>query len=96
LTLRQLARLFGVSKSAADRIIDHVGPMLALPPRKRFRKDVVLIVGGTLAPTRDHTVAEQSSTGQPLAGEPSAFPDETEPPARRCERGRVAGVVRRR
>jgi hypothetical protein len=29
LTLRQLAPLFGVSKSAADRIIDHFGPALA-------------------------------------------------------------------
>ena len=60
LTLRQLAPLFGVSKSAADRIIDHLGPLLALQPRKRFRKDTVLIVDGTLVPTRDHTIAEQS------------------------------------
>ncbi|MCQ4079693.1 transposase [Streptomyces sp. RB6PN25] len=60
LTMRQLAPLFGVSKSAADRIIDHLGPLLALQPRKRFRKDAVLIVDGTLVPTRDHTVAEQS------------------------------------
>lgn len=29
LTLRQLAPLFGVLKSAADRIIDHLGPLLA-------------------------------------------------------------------
>ena len=60
LTLRQLAPIFGVSKSAADRIINHLGPSLALQPRKRFRKDTVLIVDGTLVPTRDHTVAEQS------------------------------------
>ncbi|MFI5743469.1 transposase [Streptomyces anulatus] len=60
LTLRQLALLFGISKSAADRIIDHLGPSLALQPRKRFRKDTVLIVDGTLVPTRDHTIAEQS------------------------------------
>ncbi|MFJ8098453.1 helix-turn-helix domain-containing protein, partial [Streptomyces griseofuscus] len=33
LTLRQLAPLFGVSKSAADRIICHLGPLLALRPR---------------------------------------------------------------
>lgn len=38
LTRRQLAPRFGVSKSAADRIIDHLGPMLALQPRKRFAK----------------------------------------------------------
>jgi hypothetical protein len=55
-----LAPLFGISKSAADRIIDHLGPMLALQPRKRFRRDTVLIVDGTLVPTRDHQVAEQS------------------------------------
>jgi hypothetical protein len=60
LTLRQLAPLFGISKSAADRIIDHLGPLLALRPRKRFRKDTVLIVDGTLVPTRDHAIAAQS------------------------------------
>ncbi len=58
--MRQLAPLFGVSKSAADRIIDHLGPMLALQPRKRFTNGTVLIVDGTLVPTRDHSVAEQS------------------------------------
>ncbi|MFE1268517.1 transposase family protein, partial [Streptomyces sp. NPDC058758] len=60
LTMRQLGPLFGVSKSAVGRIIDHLGPMLALRPRKRFAKDTVLIVDGTLVPTRDHTVAERS------------------------------------
>jgi hypothetical protein len=49
-----------VSKSAADRIIDHLGPMLALQPRKRFAKDAVLIVDGTLIPTRNHVVSAQS------------------------------------
>ncbi|WP_435246931.1 helix-turn-helix domain-containing protein, partial [Streptomyces sp. NRRL F-5630] len=42
LTMRQLAPLFGVSKSAADRIIDHLGPMLALQPRMRFARNTVL------------------------------------------------------
>ncbi|MEV5787616.1 transposase [Streptomyces sp. NPDC052287] len=60
LTMRQLALLFGVSKSAADRVIDDFGPRLALHPRQRFAKDAVLIVDGTLVPTRDHKVAEQS------------------------------------
>lgn len=60
LTPRQLAPLFGVSKSAADRIIDHTGPLLALKQRQRFRKGTVLIVDGTLVPTRDHSIAEQS------------------------------------
>jgi hypothetical protein len=60
LTLHQPGPLFGVSKSAADRIIDHLGPALALQQRKRFRKDTVLIMDGTLVPTHDHTIAEQS------------------------------------
>ena len=60
LTMRQLALLFGISKSATDRITDQIGPLLALKPRERFAKDTVLIVDGTLVPTRDHTVAEQS------------------------------------
>ncbi|MFG3016767.1 transposase [Streptomyces cinerochromogenes] len=60
LTLRQLAPLFGVSKSAADRIIDHLGQSPALQPRRRFRKDTVPVVDGTLVPTRDHSAAEQS------------------------------------
>ncbi|WP_371552495.1 transposase [Streptomyces sp. NBC_00554] len=60
LTMRQLAPLFGISKSAADRIIDQLGPLLALRPKRRFAKDTVLIVDGTLVPTRDHSIAEQS------------------------------------
>ncbi|WP_435837058.1 transposase [Streptomyces achromogenes] len=60
LTLRQLAPLLGVSKSSADRIVGHLGPALALQPRRRFRKDTVLIADGTLVPTRDHAVAVQS------------------------------------
>ncbi len=50
LTMRQLALLFGISKSAADRIIDHLGPLMSLQPRRRFSKDTVLIVDGTLVP----------------------------------------------
>lgn len=49
-----------IKKSAADRVIAQLGPLLALQPRQRFRKDTVLIVDGTLVPTRDHTIAEQS------------------------------------
>jgi hypothetical protein len=60
LTLRRLGPLFGFSKSAAHRIIDHLGPLLAIQPRRPFRKDAVLIVDGALVPTRDHAVAEQS------------------------------------
>ncbi len=39
-----------------------IGPLLVLPPRLRFRKGTVLIVDGTLVPTHDHSVAEQSKT----------------------------------
>jgi hypothetical protein len=60
LTMRQLAPLFGISKSAADRIIDDLGPKLALRPRQRFAPDTVLIVDGTLVPTRDRSVAAPS------------------------------------
>lgn len=41
-------------------MIDDFGPRLALHPRQRFAKGAVLIVDGTLVPTRDHKVAEQS------------------------------------
>nr|WP_203634997.1 transposase [Streptomyces sp. SID10815] len=81
LTMRQLAPLFGVSKSAADRIIDHLGPILALQPRKRFAKDTVLIADGTLAEqsknyrySTNHQVVIDADTrlvvvvGRPLPG----------------------------
>lgn len=60
LTPWQLAPLFDVSKSAAARIISHLGPPLALKPRRRIRKGTMLIVDEILVPTRDQTVAEQS------------------------------------
>ncbi len=62
LTLRQTALLFGISKSAAGRVVDHLGPLLALHPagRRRHSPDTVLIVDGTLVPTRDRTVAASS------------------------------------
>lgn len=60
LTMRQIAALFGTSKSAACRIIDDLGPKLALRPRRRFARETVLIVDGTLVPTRDHTVSAKS------------------------------------
>jgi hypothetical protein len=60
LTMRQIAALFGTSKSAADRIIDDLAPKLALRPRQRFMPETVLIVDGTLIPTRDHAVAAKS------------------------------------
>lgn len=51
LTLRQPAPLFGISKSTASRVINHLGLLLALQPRKRFAKNTVLIADGTQVPT---------------------------------------------
>lgn len=60
LTLHQIAPVLGVSKSADDRIIGHTAPLLALKQRQRYRTVTVAIVGGTLLPTRDHTITEQA------------------------------------
>lgn len=38
----------------------NLGAILAFQSRKRFAKDAVLIVDGTLVPARDHAIAEQS------------------------------------
>ncbi len=72
LTMRQLGPLFGVSKSAADRVIDHIAPLLALAPvRRRHPAGTVLIADGTLVPTRDRSIAASSknyrySTNHPV------------------------------
>jgi DDE superfamily endonuclease/Helix-turn-helix of DDE superfamily endonuclease len=60
LTMRQLGPLFGVSHSAAHRVIDTIGPLLALAPVRKRRVDAVAIVDGTLVPTRDHRLAAPS------------------------------------
>ncbi|GAA2159797.1 hypothetical protein GCM10009727_72040 [Actinomadura napierensis] len=61
LTLRQVALLFGVSKSAAHRVVDHLAPLLALAPvTRRHGPETVLIVDGTLAPVHDRTVTASS------------------------------------
>ena len=60
LTMRQIGPLFGVSHSAAHRVIDTLGPLLALAPVRRRPVDQVTIVDGTLIPTRDHTLAKPS------------------------------------
>ncbi len=60
LTLRQVAPLFGVSKSTAGRILDHLAPLLAISPARRSREGAVHIVDGTLVPTRDRSVAASS------------------------------------
>jgi hypothetical protein len=60
LTMRQIGPLFGVSHSAAHRVIDTLGPLLALAPVRRRPKGQVAIIDGTLIPTRDHRLAAQS------------------------------------
>ncbi len=46
-------------------VFDHLGLKLALQSRRRFAKGAVIIVDGTLVPTRDHKVAEQSKNYRP-------------------------------
>jgi len=46
LTLRQVAPLFGVSKSAAERVLAQLAPLLAISPGRRPRRDTVLIAAG--------------------------------------------------
>ncbi|MEH1055898.1 transposase family protein [Micromonospora sp. CPCC 206171] len=60
LTMRQIGPLFGVSHSAAHRVIDTLGPLLALAPVRRRPVDQIAIVDGTLIPTRDHRLAAPS------------------------------------
>ena len=59
-TTRQIGPLFGVSYSAAHRVIDKVGSLLTLAPAHKRRIDSVAIVDGTLVPTRDHRLAAPS------------------------------------
>ena len=61
LTLRQVALLFGISKSAAGRVVDHLAPLLVLAPVTRpHGPGTVLIVDGTLVPTHDRSVSASS------------------------------------
>ncbi|GAA5005731.1 hypothetical protein GCM10023317_40320 [Actinopolymorpha pittospori] len=61
LTLRQVALLFGISKSATGRVVDHLAPYLVLcPVRRRRGPEQVLIVDGTLVPTHDRSIAASS------------------------------------
>jgi hypothetical protein len=61
LTFRQIALLFGISKSAANRIVEHVAPLLVLPPvTVPHGSETVLIVDGTLVPTHDRSVSASS------------------------------------
>lgn len=69
LTLGQLTLRLVVSKSAAKRMVDHLGPPLAVPPRMRIRKDTMLIVDGTLAePGRKATQPPEQAGARPSRG----------------------------
>jgi hypothetical protein len=58
LAYRQVALLFGISKSAAGRIVEYLARLLVLSPVKiAHGPDNVLIVGGTLVPTHDRSVS---------------------------------------
>ncbi len=56
----KLSASYGISKSAADRILDHLASLLTISPARRPRKDTVYIVDGTLIPTRDRSIAASS------------------------------------
>ncbi|MFD9865563.1 transposase family protein [Streptomyces alboflavus] len=62
LTMRQLAPLFGVSPATVCRVIQKLGPLLALEAATRPTDavDRLWIVDGTLVPVRDRTVAASS------------------------------------
>ncbi|MCG7210069.1 transposase family protein [Streptomyces arenae] len=62
LTMRQLGPLFGVSSSTVCRVIQRLGPLLAIEPvaRPADAADRLWIVDGTLIPLRDRSVAASS------------------------------------
>lgn len=61
LTMRELAAVFGVSKSSAHRMVSHLIPRLAaLACRHSNDHRWSWVVDGTLIPTRDHRCAARS------------------------------------
>ncbi|WP_440556014.1 transposase family protein [Streptomyces sp. SCPE 10] len=62
LTMRQLGPLFGVSSSTVCRVIQRLGPLLALEPvsRPSDAPERMWIVDGTLTPVRDRGVGASS------------------------------------
>ncbi|MFD0214307.1 transposase [Streptomyces hirsutus] len=62
LTMRQLAPLFGVSPATVCRVIQRLGPLLALEPAltPADTADRLWIVDGTLIPVRDRNVGASS------------------------------------
>ncbi|MCM3298332.1 transposase family protein [Streptomyces pseudogriseolus] len=62
LTMRQLGPLFGIPSSTVCRVIQGLGPLLALEPVSRpgDAADRLWIVDGTLVPVRDRKVGSSS------------------------------------
>ncbi|MHA4820432.1 transposase family protein [Streptomyces aculeolatus] len=62
LTMRQLAPLFGCSPATVCRVIQRLGPLLAIEPAAASADAVerLWIVDGTLVPVRDRTVGASS------------------------------------
>jgi hypothetical protein len=62
LTMRQLGPLFGISSATVCRVIQRLGPLLALEPVSRPAEaaDRLWIVDGTLVPVRDRRVGASS------------------------------------
>ncbi|WP_181794251.1 transposase family protein [Streptomyces sp. WELS2] len=62
LSMRQLGPLFGVSSSRACRVIQRLGPLLALEPASCTAETAnrLCIVDGTLVPVRDRNVGSSS------------------------------------
>ncbi|WP_327351289.1 transposase family protein [Streptomyces sp. NBC_01304] len=62
LTMRQLGPLFGISSSTVCRVIQRLGPLLALEPASRpaDAPERLWIVDGTLIPVRDRQVGSSS------------------------------------
>ncbi|MGA5285619.1 transposase family protein [Streptomyces pseudogriseolus] len=62
LTMRQLGPLFGIPSSTVCRVIQGLGPLLALEPVSRpgDAADRLWIVDGTLVPDRDRKVGSSS------------------------------------
>ncbi|MFF7487036.1 transposase family protein [Streptomyces luteogriseus] len=62
LTIRQLAPLSGISPATVCRVIQRLGPLLALEPARTSQEaaERLWIVDGTLVPVRDRTVGASS------------------------------------
>ncbi|GAA4989677.1 hypothetical protein GCM10023205_71040 [Yinghuangia aomiensis] len=62
LTMRQMAPPFGVSPATVCRVIQRLGPLLAVEPVRRplQAEDRLWIVDGTLVPVRDRRIAASS------------------------------------